>query len=119
MVVNEAVNWDEMEWEYVRRGVRRKVFHVTGCTIVLNELEPAHEPKPHSHPYEQLVYITRGKMKFTLAEKEFEMRSGSLLAVPPGVVHYAQVIGHEPSCNVDIFVPMRRDYVQSKVKAKV
>ena len=51
----EPVNWEEMEWEIVRLGVRRKVFHAKGCTVVLNAVEPGNQPKPHSHSHEQIV----------------------------------------------------------------
>ena len=112
----EPVNWEEMEWEVVRPGVKRKVFHASGCTIVLNAVEPGNQPKPHSHPSEQIVSILQGEADFTVDSKLLKLVSGSLLAIPPNVEHFIKVVGHEACMNVDVFVPRREDYVQSKIK---
>ncbi|RPJ11530.1 MAG: cupin domain-containing protein [Deltaproteobacteria bacterium] len=116
MVHLDPVNWEEMEWELVRPGVKRKVFHAEGCTLALNALEPTHQPKPHSHPYEQVVYIVQGETEFTVGAKVSKLIPGSLLVVPPNVEHFARVTGHETCMNLDVFVPRREDYVQSKIK---
>ena len=52
MTTAVAMNWEDMEWKEVRPGIKRKVFHCEGCTIVCNAIEPGHEPKPHSHARE-------------------------------------------------------------------
>ncbi len=117
MINVDPVNWEEMEWEIVRPGVRRKVFHAKGCTVVLNAIEPGNQPKPHSHPHEQIVCILQGEGDFTVDSKAFKLTSGSLLAIPPNVEHFIRVVGHDTCMNLDIFVPRRGDYVQSKKKA--
>jgi quercetin dioxygenase-like cupin family protein len=108
-------NWDEMEWEIVRPGVKRKVFQAAGGTLVLNHLEPGHSPNPHSHAHEQIVYILQGKAEFTVDAKVFNLRSGSLLTLPPHAEHFARVTGRETLVNLDIFVPRREDYRQSRI----
>ena len=118
MLMPEPLNWEWMEWEFVRPGVKRKVFQAGGCTMVLNYLEPGHEPKPHSHAYEQLVYIMQGNVDFTVGPRVFKMQSGSVLAIPPDVEHFARVVGKETCIDLDIFVPRREDYVQSKIKGR-
>ena len=116
MVNIEPVNWEKMEWEIVRPGVMRKVFHTKGCTLVLNAIEPGNQPKPHSHPYEQIVYILQGEGDFTVDSKVFKLTAGSLLAIPPDVEHFIKVVGREPCMDLDIFIPRREDYIQSKIK---
>lgn len=116
MVNLEPVNWENMEWEVVRPGVMRKVFHGNGCTLALNALEPSHQPKPHSHPYEQIVYILQGEVDFTVGSRVFKLFPGSLLVVPPNAEHFARVVGHDTCLNLDVFVPRREDYTQSKIK---
>ena len=39
------------------KGVERKAFSGDGATVSLNRLQPGHEPRPHDHPHEQIVYI--------------------------------------------------------------
>jgi quercetin dioxygenase-like cupin family protein len=112
------VNWGEMEWEVVRPGVKRKVFHGRGCTMVLNYLEPGHQPRPHKHAHEQLVYIVQGEGNFTIGSKAYRLRSGSLLAVPPDAEHFLQVLGSETCIDLDVFVPKREDYMESPMKGQ-
>jgi quercetin dioxygenase-like cupin family protein len=111
-----AMNWDDMEWEEVRPGVKRKVFQGEGCTVVYNSLEPGHEPKPHSHEYEQIAYIPRGEALYTVGETTYKMVPGSIVHVPPSVTHFIKVTGTEPCINIDVFAPRRKDYQQSKLK---
>ena len=108
-------NWDEMEWEIVRPGVKRKVFQAAGGTLVLNHLEPGHSPWPHSHAHEQIVYILQGEAEFTVDAKAFNLRSGSLLTIPPHAEHFARVTGRETLVNLDVFFPRREDYRQSRI----
>ena len=116
MIERGPVNWESLEWEFVRSGVKRKVIHAEGCTLVLNHLEPSHEPKPHAHNYEQVVYIVQGEVDFTVESTVWKLTPGSVLAIPPNVEHFARVTGLEMCINVDVFVPRREDYVQSSIK---
>ena len=84
--------------------------------MALNSLEPGHEPKPHSHVNEQVVYILQGEAEFTVGSKVSKLGSGSLLIVPPDIEHYIKVTGSETCINLDIFVPKREEYVQSRIK---
>jgi quercetin dioxygenase-like cupin family protein len=53
-----------MPWEPVREGIVRKAFSGAGATVALHKLMPKHEPKPHKHAYEQIVYIIGGRIRF-------------------------------------------------------
>ena len=78
-------NWDTIEGEEVRPGVSRKGFRGDQFMMVMNTLEPGMEVNPHSHPFEQAVYIVQGKVRFH--------------------------VGDEPVLNLDIFAPLRDDYM--------
>ena len=110
------IDWDSMDWELVVEGIRRKVVHLNGATVVLNLLDPGNEPFPHSHPHEQVAYIMEGRMEFTIDGRVHALEPGDVLAVPPEVEHYAVAVGDEPCLNLDFFTPKREDYVQSPVK---
>ena len=114
MDLQSPVNWEQLEWEAVRPGVKRKVFQAEGGTLVLNHLEPGHKPQPHSHANEQIVLILQGEAEFPVGSKVFKLGPGSLLVVPPNVEHYARVTGKEALINLDFFIPRREDYRQSK-----
>ena len=118
MDLKSPCNWDAMEWETVRPGVKRKVFHARGGTVVLNHLEPGHSPRPHSHVHEQIVCILSGEAEFTVDHRVFKVRPGSLLAIPPNAEHFARVTGKETLVNLDLFIPGREDYLASPISGE-
>ena len=103
-------SWDTLPKEVVRPGVSRTGFRGENVLMVMNWLEPGMETNPHSHPFEQLVYIVQGRMRFVIEDEELEVGAGSLVRIPPGVEHYGEPIGDEPVMNLDIFAPIREDY---------
>jgi len=105
-------NWNDIEWVNVRPGVRRKAFSGNGATFAMNELQPSHAPLPHSHPFEQIVYIAAGTCDYHVAEEVYRLAPGGMLVVPPNVEHYAVVVGDDALINFDIFTPRREEYVQ-------
>lgn len=106
-----SVDWEALPWKPVREGVDRKAFGSDNATLALHRLMPGHEPKPHSHPNEQLVYILAGTIDFHIGDEVVRLRAGGLLRVPPDVTHYGVVIGDEPVLNLDVFTPARPEYL--------
>jgi quercetin dioxygenase-like cupin family protein len=91
------------------RGIERKAFSGAGATVALHKLMPKHEPKPHKHTYEQLVYIIAGHIRFMLATRA-SCSAWRVVANPPDVMHWGEVVGDEPVLNLDIFTPVREEY---------
>ena len=111
------IDWDSLEWELVIEGIRRKVVHLAGATVVLNEMDPGNEPFPHAHPHEQAAYIVDGRAEFTIDGKVHLLGPGDLVAVPPNAEHYAVAVGDKVCVNLDFFTPKREDYVASPIKS--
>lgn len=105
-----SIDWDAIEWTPVRHGVERKAFSGDGATVALHRLQPGHEPKPHNHVNEQIVYILSGSVDFHIGEDVVRLGPGGLAVVPPNVMHHAVVVGDEPVMNLDIFTPARPEY---------
>jgi quercetin dioxygenase-like cupin family protein len=81
-----------------------------GATLSWGTLSPGHEPRPHTHPHEQIVYIVSGHGTFTVGDETVDVRQGDLLVVPSGEPHYAVAGGSEPMVDLSIFNPRRDDY---------
>lgn len=105
-------NWNELKETVIREGVSRKAFTGEGATLAINYLKPGHEPKPHSHMYEQIVYIIEGKVKFNVGDEYVILEEGGLLVIPPNVEHYAEALGDKTVVNLDVFTPKREEYVK-------
>ncbi len=74
-----SIDWSATPWEPVREGVERKAFSGEGATVSLNRLQPGHEPRPHDHPHEQIVYILAGQIDFHVGETVTRLGPGGLL----------------------------------------
>ena len=108
----KGMDWNSIPWERVREGVERKAFSGDGATLSMNRLQPGHEPRPHSHPNEQIVYIIEGQIDFHIGKHGDVKRlgPGSLLVLPPNIEHYGVVVGDVAVLNLDVFTPKRSEY---------
>lgn len=106
----DHVDWERLPWETVRPGIDRKTFGGAGATLALHRLSPGHALLPHSHHYEQIVYIMDGEVDFHVGDRTIRLGPGGLLVVPPNVTHYAELVGDKPALNLDVFTPARPEY---------
>jgi quercetin dioxygenase-like cupin family protein len=106
----QPCNWDALPKEVVRHGVTRAGFRGENVLLVMNWLEPGMAVNPHRHPFEQVIYIVKGTLRLHIGEDVLECGPGSLVRIPPDVVHYGEPVGDEPVLNLDVFAPVRDDY---------
>ena len=110
MAKAKLYNWDGLDRETVRKGVERVGFRGENVLLVMNWLEPGMDVNPHSHPFEQIAYIVQGRMRFTIGDDVLDAGPGSVVRIPPDVVHCGEPIGDEIVLNLDVFSPIREDY---------
>ena len=65
----------------------------------------------HHYVNEQITWITKGSVKVLSQGKEFIVKAGGVLVIPPNVPHQFEVL--EDTINVDIFAPMRQDWYEN------
>ncbi len=63
----------------------------------------------HSHPHEQIGYVVSGRALFEVGEDSKELAAGDSYLIPGGVIH--KVTGIEPCVCIDIFSPVREEYL--------
>lgn len=107
----EVYDWNIIPGEEVRPGVVRQVFTGKGSMLVMTEVAPGFQESPHEHPFEQLVYVVEGNVRFTLGDKEMDIEAGSVFRVPPRTPHGAQVSGSKPCRLLAVYGPPREDYL--------
>jgi len=78
--------------------------------LVMNELEPGMEVRPHSHDFDQLALVIEGEIRFDLDGEEILVGAGEVLLIPAGVTHCGEPVGDAPAINLDVFAPAREDY---------
>ncbi len=91
-------------------GLKRQVMSYSpAMMLVRHTMVKGWVGTRHSHPHEQMVYIVRGRIRFEHPGGTFEAGPGDSFLVPGGVLHQAAAI--EDSEVLDIFTPMREEYV--------
>jgi quercetin dioxygenase-like cupin family protein len=63
----------------------------------------------HSHPHEQIGYVARGAIEFTIGDEAKVLRAGDGYVIPGGVPHSCLAL--EESIAVDVFAPVRDEYI--------
>jgi quercetin dioxygenase-like cupin family protein len=104
-------NFDQIERVIAREGVNRRVFSGKNSTLVMNEILPTARPAMHSHVHEQITYILQGECDFMLGDETVRMTKGDVILVPPNVSHGLRPLGDETILNIDVFSPIREDYL--------
>jgi quercetin dioxygenase-like cupin family protein len=103
--------WDEIALEKVTemlsckvvsgdREMLVQVYAKRGCLVPM-----------HSHDSEQMTYVLQGALKFLVAGEEVTVREGEVLHIPPGIEHQAEAL--EDTFELDLFSPIRRDWIDS------
>jgi quercetin dioxygenase-like cupin family protein len=91
-------------------GLLRKVLaHNPNLMIVEHQMEIGWAGARHSHPHDQAVYVISGRLRFSCGDQTFEAGSGDSFVVKGGVEHQAWAL--EPSLVLDVFTPVREDYL--------
>ena len=104
-------NWNDLARESVRPGVSRAAFRGEEVLMVMNWLEPGMEVRPHSHPFEQIAYVLKGRMRFVIGGEECVVEEGGVVRIPPDIEHCGEPLGSETVMNLDVFAPIREDYL--------
>jgi quercetin dioxygenase-like cupin family protein len=113
----KTAHFDTLNASQARPGVVRRVFSGERATLAFTTLDPGHEPRPHSHPHEQIVYILSGHVRFHVGDEEVSVGPGEMLVVPPSVEHWAETIGDEPVVDLSVFSPRRDEYAAEELRS--
>jgi len=80
--------------------------------IVQTEILPGCSVPEHSHPHEQLGVVKAGRVRLTIGDNARDLAAGDVFAIPPNIPHSADCIGEEVTLVLDIFSPVREDFLE-------
>jgi quercetin dioxygenase-like cupin family protein len=92
-------------------------LHGEKMMMVLNATLPGHSVPLHSHPHEQIGMVYSGKAVLKIGNEERIVKKGDFYCIPANVPHSDTCIGDEPFVMLDIFYPVRQDFIQKLPKA--
>lgn len=97
--------------EQVSPGVTRRILAYTdGLMCVENTFELDAVGALHSHPHTQITYVLSGTFSFEIDGETSVVHAGDTLLKENGVVHGCRCL--EPGKLLDIFAPMREDFLK-------
>lgn len=80
--------------------------------MVLNVTLPGYTVPIHSHPHEQIGVVYGGEAILRIGGEERHVRKGDLYCIPADVPHGDTTIGDESFVMLDIFHPVRGDFIE-------
>jgi len=79
--------------------------------MALNTTLPGHTVPRHTHPHEQIGMVYAGKARLCIGDEERIVQKGDFYCIPSNVPHSDTCIGDEPFVMLDIFYPVREDFI--------
>jgi quercetin dioxygenase-like cupin family protein len=92
-------------------------LHGEKLMMVLNITLPGHTVPLHSHPHEQIGMVYSGKANMRIGDEQRIVKKGDFYCIPANVPHSDTAIGDKPFIMLDIFYPVREDFIE-KCKQK-
>jgi len=107
---------EDLCWHESFEGVKRAVINGKNLTICLYNLKAGLEFPAHAHENEQMAYIIKGKVEFTMGENKERhiFEEGMFFCFGPRVKHGTKFL--EDSIVVDVFSPPMKDYEKEAIK---
>jgi quercetin dioxygenase-like cupin family protein len=101
--------WDKIATQEMASGITRQYVTTSRLTMAKFRLLRGAVVPPHKHEQEQVSYVVRGALRFTVGGQEMTVRSGSVLQIPSWVEHSVDVL--EDTDVIDVFTPVRQDWL--------
>ncbi|MFC3158367.1 cupin domain-containing protein [Chryseobacterium arachidis] len=67
----------------------------------------------HQHSNEQYSLITKGSVKVKILDKEYIVKAGDGIIIPPNVPHSFTAL-EDDTIDIDFFSPARKDWIEGK-----
>jgi quercetin dioxygenase-like cupin family protein len=104
--------FEQVPWQVLPDGLRRKVLFNDRLTMVLLEIDRAVDDKPmqtHYHVHDQITYVLEGRARVSLAGSEKEVEAGAAYVAPSNVPHGLKPLSRRVVI-VECFTPTREDF---------
>ncbi len=105
--------WSTIPIQQVSDGVERQMIWGERLMVCRLRLAPHVVTPVHSHPHEQITIVERGRVRFVVGGTERVSSEGDVLHFPSRVEHGATMLDEEVVL-IDIFSPVREDFLSEK-----
>lgn len=99
-----------------RPGFARLGVRSDDALTTVNWFQPGYKSVgTHSHDFDQLSYILTGQFRFFFGEDHLDVTAPAVVHIPGGLPHGGEPLGDEVVLNLDVFAPVRDDYLDFTV----
>ncbi len=91
----------------VRNDLQRHDLSIAGWETLQTRVDfaPGTVAPPHKHPGEEIIYVLKGALEYTVAGKSPQvLQAGDVLFIPYGTVHSATNAGNEAASELATYV---------------
>jgi quercetin dioxygenase-like cupin family protein len=85
-----------------------------GISAYFVNAPPGRGPVRHRHPYDKVVFVREGRVRWTVDGQDHEAGPGDILVIKAGEIHSFVNIGDVPLVQMDIHVSSR--FVQENLE---
>lgn len=109
----EFLKDEELEWEVVADGIKRKIMGYDDSIMMVNVLfEKGAIGTLHKHYHSQVTNVAKGLFQVTINNVTKVMKEGDCFYIPPHVIH--GVLCLEKGLLIDVFSPIREDFMYNE-----
>ena len=102
---------EQLEWQPAGEGIRRKIMaYDPSLMLVKVDFEQGAVGAVHKHVHVQLTHIESGMFEVEIAGVKKVLKAGDGFHIPSNVEH--GVVCLEKGVLIDVFSPMREDFIQ-------
>jgi quercetin dioxygenase-like cupin family protein len=106
----QHMNWASVPIELIGEGIERQMIVGDQLMVCRLRFDPFIDTPAHDHPHEQITIVERGRVRFTIGDRECVAEAGDVLHFPSGCWHGARMLDEEVVL-IDIFTPVREDFL--------
>ncbi len=97
----------------ISTGFHARFIHSETMTLAYVEIDAGAELPEHSHVHEQVVNMLEGTFELRLGGQTLRLEPGQVVIIPSNLPHSGRAIRR--SRILDVFHPVREDFVNKKV----
>lgn len=103
----------EIGWEKVDENIDRQIVGYDDSLMMVNvRFKKGGIGYLHQHFHSQVTYIAEGKFEITIENEKVVLEKGDSFFIPSNKMH--GVVCLEDGILVDVFNPMREDFIKNK-----
>lgn len=110
-------DFDNISEEHLSDKITRQYIMGAQSMLVKWTLKKGAVIPLHFHPNEQITWITKGSVKVLSQGKEFIVKAGHVLIIPPYAPHEFYAL--EDTIDIDFFTPVREDWLKGEAPAYI